>query len=83
MADSLTVLIAAGIIIPIVLLLIYAAFRNFFTSARNVKDAVEGELARRRDPDADQLLNGRSVQSEHRVRQKTSLAKQQILSWMI
>ena len=49
----MTVLIAAGIIIPIVLLLIYAAFRNFFTSVRNLKDAVEGELARRRKPDAD------------------------------
>ena len=58
MADSVTVLIAAGIIIPIVCLLIYAAFRNFFTSARNLKEAVEGELARRRKPDADQLLAG-------------------------
>jgi hypothetical protein len=77
-----TVLIAAGIIIPIVFLLIYAAFRNFFTSARNVKEAVEGELARRRKPDADQLLSGKSVQSEHRVRQR-DVPKQQILSWMI
>jgi len=46
MTDSATVLIAAGIIIPIVVLLIYAAFRNFFTSAKNLKVAVEGELAR-------------------------------------
>ena len=69
MAESVTVLIAAGIIIPIVLLLIYAAFRNFFTSARNLKEAVEGELARRRKPDADQLFSGKSVQSEHRPRQ--------------
>ena len=42
----MTVLIAAGIIIPILCLLIYAAFRNFFTNARNLKDAVEGELTR-------------------------------------
>ena len=62
----MTVLIAAGIIIPIVFLLIYAAFRNFFTSARNLKEAVEGELARRRKPDADLLLSGKSVQSEQR-----------------
>ena len=41
MSDSVAVLIAAGIIIPIVLLLIYAAFRNFFTSARNLTDAIE------------------------------------------
>ena len=69
MADSVNVLIAAGIIIPIVFLLIYAAFRNFFTSARNLKEAVEGELARRNKPDAaDQLLSGKRVQSAHRVR---------------
>ena len=78
----MTVLIAAGIIIPIVFLLIYAAFRNFFTSARNLKEAVEGELGRRRKPDADQLLSRKSVQSEHRVRQR-DVPKQQILSWMI
>ena len=69
MSDTVTVLIAAGIIIPIVFVLIYAAFRNFFTSARNLKEAVEGELAHRRKPDADQLRSGKSVQSEHRPRQ--------------
>lgn len=40
MSDSLTVLIAAGILVPLVVLLIYAAFRNFFASARNVKEAL-------------------------------------------
>jgi uncharacterized protein YwqG len=64
MADSVTVLITAGIVIPIVLLLIYAAFRNFFTSARNLKEAVEGEPARRGTPDADRVVSGKAVQSE-------------------
>jgi uncharacterized protein YwqG len=48
MSNSLAALIAAAILVPIVFLLIYAAFRNFFASARNLKDAVEGELARRK-----------------------------------
>jgi uncharacterized protein YwqG len=48
MTDSATVLIAAGTIVPIVVLLIYAAFRNFSNSAKNLKVAVEGELARRK-----------------------------------
>lgn len=54
MTDSAAVLIAADIIIPIVVLLIYAATRNFFTSARNLKEAVEGEVS------------GNSVQSGRR-----------------
>jgi uncharacterized protein YwqG len=45
MADGTTVLIAAIIIVPIVGLLIYAAFRNVFASAKNLKLATE------RDPD--------------------------------
>ena len=53
MSDSATVVIAAAIIVPIVVLLIYAAFRNFFASAVNLKEAVDGELARRRKPEAD------------------------------
>src|SRR5687767_15684806 len=40
MSDSVSVLLAAGIIIPIVFLLIYAAFRNFFNSARSLKEAL-------------------------------------------
>ena len=47
MPDSVTVLIVAGIIIPIVFLLIYAGFRNFFTSARNPKDAVRVQSGQR------------------------------------
>ena len=53
MSDGATALIAAVIILPILVLLIYAAFRNFFNSARNLKAAIEGELGRRK-PDADQ-----------------------------
>ena len=37
MADRTTVLIAAVIIVPIVILLIYAAFRSFIASAKNLK----------------------------------------------
>ena len=48
MSDTLTVLIAAAILVPLVLLAVYAAFRNFFTSAKNLKHAVEDELARRK-----------------------------------
>ena len=70
MADSVTVLIAAGIIIPSVLLLIYAAFRNFFTSARNLKEAVEDELARRRKTD---------VAREAADSQLDDLAKRQVV----
>ena len=51
MSDGATILIAAVIIVPILVLLIYAAFRNFFNSARNLKAAIEGELGRRK-PDA-------------------------------
>ena len=47
MSDSAAVLITAGIIVPIVVLLIYLAFRNLLNSAKNLKVAVEGELARR------------------------------------
>src|SRR5687768_15875102 len=54
MSDGATILIAAVIIVPILVLLIYAAFRNFFNSARNLRAAIEGELGRRK-PDADQV----------------------------
>ena len=48
MSDGASVLITALIIVPILVLLIYAAFRNFFNSAKNVKVAIEEELARRK-----------------------------------
>ena len=47
MADSAAALIAALVFIPILALLIYAAFRNFFNSATNLKTAIEDERARR------------------------------------
>jgi uncharacterized protein YwqG len=46
LADSATALIVAAIIVPIVLILIYAAFRNFVASAKNLKVAVEDQLQR-------------------------------------
>jgi hypothetical protein len=64
MTDSAAAVITALIIIPIVVLLIHAGFRNFFASARNLKEAVEGQLAGRRKPDEDQPRSGKTVQSE-------------------
>ena len=53
MSDSAAVLIAAAIIIPIVLLLFYAAFRNFSAGARNLAAAVKGAQSEHRRPQAD------------------------------
>ena len=54
MSDSAAVLIAAAIIIPIVVLLIYAAFRNFSAGVRNLTAALKGAQSdhRRRQADA-------------------------------
>ena len=48
MTDGATALIAAAIILPILAVLIYAAFRNFFNSARNLTVAIEDQMGRRK-----------------------------------
>src|SRR5687768_4550891 len=48
MSDGATALIAAAIILPILAVLIYAAFRNFFNSARNLRGAIQNEMGRRK-----------------------------------
>ena len=68
MSDGLAALITAVIVVPIVLLAIYAAFRNFFASARNLKVAVEGELARRTS-DTDHV---RSSETDDRTKPKVA-----------
>ena len=79
MAESAAVLIAAGIIVPIVVLLIYAALRTLFTSARNLKVAVESELAHRK-LDADPVQSAESVPSRVRSVRQTSRRKHRCFS---
>jgi hypothetical protein len=40
MGETAATLIAAGILVPLAIFLIYLAFRNLMTGIRNVRDAV-------------------------------------------
>ena len=44
MGEKLAILITIGITLPLAVLLIYFAFRNFFASIRNVKDTIDAEV---------------------------------------
>ena len=50
MGETAATLIAAGILVPLAILLIYLAFRNLVASARNVRDAVSTATAPAPDP---------------------------------
>jgi hypothetical protein len=61
MGDKTGILIAVAIIVPLAVLLIYFAFRNFFASLRNVRDAIGAETARRRQLDVQGIRDSEAV----------------------
>ena len=51
MGDTTATLLAIGITVPVAVLLIYFAFRHFFSSVRNLKGAIDTEVGGRRTRD--------------------------------
>ena len=72
MTDTVTALVAAAITVPIVVLLIYAAFRNFLASARNLKEAVKGPLSQADDPEKRAARAASELMAEFQAQAKKS-----------
>ena len=52
MGDTTATLLAIAVTVPLAVLLIYFAFRNFFSSVRNLKNTIDAQVGQRRPRDA-------------------------------
>jgi uncharacterized protein YwqG len=75
MGEKLAILITIGITLPLAVLLIYFAFRNFFASIRNVKDTIDAEVGHRGAFDTKGPSNDEGPVSNQRTRSVESPAE--------
>jgi uncharacterized protein YwqG len=78
MADTTAMLVAIGVTVPLAALLIYFAFRNLFTSIRNVKETIDTERGRRPTRDAKRLRDDQGVVSDGGARTATAPAAEMV-----